>query len=162
IRVSVPGRDSLPSPPNNMTGYNTVGRDYFSTLGLRIVAGRPFESADFGAETRVAILSESMARAYWPTEPAGGQCVGLEMDAAGCTTVVGVAADARQGLQRADAQWLVYVPDAPRWNAGPNVLLVRSRGGDERPLIDPIRRAMQGTAANLPYADVQTLDDVFA
>ncbi len=162
IRVSVPGRDSLPPAPNGMMGHNAVGRDYFSTLGVRIMAGRAFESADFGPETRVAILNESMARAYWPDESAVGQCIVLNGDAAGCTTVVGVAADAKEGPRRADPPWLVYVPDGSRWNSGPNVLLVRSRGGDERRLIEPIRRAMQGTAPNLPYAEVQTLDDVFA
>ena len=113
-----------------------------------------------GPESRVAILSEPMARAYWPGERAVGRCIVLNADSA-CTTIVGVAGDARQGL-RADPQFLVYVPAGPRWPSSSNVLLVRSRGGDARRLVEPVRRAMQGTAPNLPYADVATLDDVLA
>ena len=161
IRVRVPGRDSLPTPPSGMTGYNAVGSEYFSTLGLRIVDGRPIEVGDVSAEARVAVLSEAMARAYWPDERAVGRCIMLNIDSL-CTTIVGVAADAKQGLQRTDPQFLVYVPVGPRWNAGTNVLLVRSRDADDRRLVQPIRRAMQGAATNLPYAEVQTLDDVLA
>jgi putative ABC transport system permease protein len=48
------------------------------------------------------------------------------------------------------------------WGAGPNVLVVRTRDSDARRLIQPVRRAMQGTAPNLPYADVQALEAVMA
>ncbi len=161
IRVRVPGRDSLPSAPAGMTSYNAVGSDYFTTLGLAVIEGRAITAADVAAEGRVAVLSAAMARAYWPNGRAVDRCIMLNADSV-CTTVVGVAADAKQGLQREDPQFLVYVPAGPRWPIGPNVLLVRTRGDDARRLVSPIRHAMQSAAPNLPYADVQTLDDVLA
>ena len=161
MRVSVPGRDSLPRSPVGGPFYNAVGAGYFSTLGLKLVEGRPLTSADVSAEARVAVLSEAMARAYWPGERAVGRCILLRGDSA-CTTVVGVAADAKERLQATDSPFLVYVPLGSRWNAGANTLLVRSRDADGAQLVEPVRRAMQGIAANLPYADVQSLGELLA
>jgi predicted permease len=161
VRVRVPGRDSLPSAPNQMTSHNAVSGGYFSTLGLKIVEGRAITDADAVAESRVAVLSQAMARAYWPNARAVDRCIVLNADSV-CTTIVGVAADAKQGVQHADPQFLVYVPFGSRWPSGPNVLLVRSRSQNAHLLVQPIRQAMQGTAPNLPYAEVLTLDDVFA
>ena len=161
VRVSVPGRDSLPRSPVGGPFYNAVGAVYFSTLGLRLVEGRPLTSADVSAESRVAVLSEAMARAYWPGERAVDRCIVLRGDSV-CTTVVGVAADAKERLQATDSPFLVYVPLGSRWNAGANTLLVRSRAADGAPLVEPVRRAMQGLAPDLPYADVQSLADLLA
>jgi len=159
MRVSVPGRDTLPRSPMGGPYYNAVGAGYFSTLGLRVVEGRPLTAADVSAEGRVAVLSEAMARAYWPGERAVDRCILLRGDST-CTTVVGVAEDAKEGLQPADPRFLVYVPLGPRWNAGANTLLIRSRDGGGSSLVEPVRRAMQGVAVNLPYADVQSLGDL--
>jgi len=161
MRVSIPGRDTVPRSPMGGPYYNAVGAGYFSTLGLGVVEGRPLTAEDVAAEARVAVLSEAMARAYWPGERAVDRCLLLRGDSE-CTTVVGVAADAKEGLQPTDPRFLVYVPLGPRWNAGANTLLVRSRDADAARLVEPLRRAMQGVAPNLPYADVQSLGDLLA
>ena len=161
MRVSIPGRDTVPRSPMGGPFYNSVGAGYFSTLGLRLVEGRPLTAADVAAEARVAVLSEAMARAYWPGERAVNRCLLLRGDSV-CTTVVGVAADAKEALQQTDPRFLVYVPLGPRWNAGANTLLVRSRDADAARFVEPLRRAMQGVAPNLPYADIQSLGDLLA
>ena len=161
VRVTVPGRDTLPRSPMGGPFYNAVGTGYFSTLGLRIVEGRPITDADVAAEARVVVLSEAMARAYWPGERAVDRCI-IVRSGPDCMTIVGVAADAKEGLQPMEPRFLVYVPVGPRWNAGANALLVRSRDGDARRLVEPVRRAMQSAAPNLPYAEVQSLDELLA
>jgi predicted permease len=160
-QVVVPGRDTLPEPLDGGPFYNAVGSGYFSTLGLEIVEGRPITAADVAGEARVAVLSEAMARAYWPGERAVDRCIVLRPEPS-CMTIVGVAADAQQGLRPTVPHFLIYVPIAARWNAGANAMLVRSRDGNSARLVEPIRRAMQGAAPNLPYADVQSLADLLA
>ena len=160
IRVAVPGMETLPGSPEGGVAYNPVSSAYFTTLGLKIVEGRAIMPADETEESHVAVLSENMARAYWPKESAVGRCVMLNRDSV-CTTVVGVAANARRILS-GDPTFLLYVPMSRRWGAGANTILVRARDGDPRRLVAPIRKAMQSAGANLPYADVQTLDDVLA
>jgi hypothetical protein len=80
-RVSVPGRDTLPRSPLGGPFYNAVSAAYFSTLGLALVEGRPITDADVATEARVAVLSEAMARAYWPGERAVDRCILLRVDA---------------------------------------------------------------------------------
>jgi len=45
-----------------------VSRDYFKTLGIPLVRGRAFDSRDTAESPRVTIISETMARRYFPGE----------------------------------------------------------------------------------------------
>jgi predicted permease len=161
LSIRVPGRDSLPQAANGGPYYNIIGPDYFSALGLRIVEGRAIEDADIATRGRVVVLSEPMARAYWPSERAVGQCVMLGDDST-CTTVIGVAANARERVNRNVERFLIYVPIDGRWTAETNVLLVRASGDDVGRLVPLIRSVMQTAAPNLPYADVRPLPALLA
>jgi predicted permease len=160
VRVRVPGRDSLPAPEDGVLMHNEVSAGYFSTLGIAIRDGRPFQPRDV-TSARVAVLSESMARAYWPGERAVDRCIMLWDDDV-CTTIVGVAADVKEGIDRPERLWTVYLPARSDLPVGPNAILVRGRGGNADGLVQPVRRAMQSAMANLPYADVGVFDDVLA
>jgi len=159
MRVRVPGRDSLPRAPLGGPQFNGVAGAYFETLGLSLVDGRSITSGDVARDANVAVVSEAMARAYWPAERAIGRCLMLGHDSA-CTTIVGVAADAVEWVEGEQPRFLIYRPISEQMPV--NTMLVRSAGVDARVLVTPIRRAMQATAANLPYADVQTLEEAFA
>jgi putative ABC transport system permease protein len=45
-----------------------VGASYFETMGIRLLRGRPFNSADTPASTPVVIINETLARRIWPNE----------------------------------------------------------------------------------------------
>jgi len=160
VRTRVPGSDSLPPGPEGGTRLNGVSGDYFETLGLALIDGRPITNADVAANAPVAVLSAAMARAYWPGERAVGRCLMLGDDSV-CTTIVGVALDAVEWVEDGPPRFIIYRPISERVGAGVNAMLVRSVGDDPRTLVEPIRRAMHGTTPNLPYADVYTMDDAF-
>ena len=52
---------------------NIVGPGFFRTLGIPIVRGRDFNGEDTETRPRVAIVSETMARQFFPGEDAMGQ-----------------------------------------------------------------------------------------
>jgi predicted permease len=161
VDIGVPGRDSVPPSPDGFPPvYNAVSGGFFSALGMRIADGRPIMDSDVGIPARVAVVSEELARAYWPGERAIGRCLLINGDSA-CTTVVGVAADVKAAIDRTGAAFVVYVPLGNEWG-GPSAVLVRAQDGRADRLIPSVRRAMQGTAPNLPYADVQSLDAMMA
>jgi hypothetical protein len=161
IDIRVPGRDSLPPTSDGKPpGYTEVTDGYFAALGIRILDGRAIAAGDIGAADRIAVVNEAMARAYWPNERAVGRCMILGDDST-CTTIVGVAANARETIEREDGRFMVYLPMSER-GVGPSVIVIRARDGNADRLIQPVRRAMQGTAPNLPYADVESLDAVMA
>jgi predicted permease len=56
--------------------WNSVGADYFSTVGLPLVRGRAFTEAEATQSgPRVAIIDEALARKLWPDGDALGQRV---------------------------------------------------------------------------------------
>jgi predicted permease len=157
----IPGRDSLPQSPLGGPYFNRVSGDYFATLGLRIVDGRPITSADVASDARVVVLSESLARAYWPNERAVGQCMILDADST-CSTVVGVAEDAKEQVTAGAARFIIYTRLGPGYDGNASVLVARASGRGAATLVPAIRKAMQSAAPNLPYADVRTFEQMLA
>ena len=168
LSVRLRGGDTLSREGREMSSYNIITANYFRTLGISLLDGRSITAADIATEARVAVVSQQTARQYWPNERAVGQCMYLESDSA-CTTIVGVAADTRGQVSEPaserigpDARLMVYVAANAIWHSDVNVLLVRSRGDDASQLIAPIRRAIQTSAPNLPFADVQTFGELLS
>ena len=161
MSVRVPGRDSLPQAANGGPYPNAISGDYFATLGMRMVEGRPITDRDVDADARVVVLSEPMARAYWPGQSAVGRCVLVGSDST-CSTVIGVAAHGRERVSGDEQRFLIYLPATARFEAPYYVLLARSRGASARLLVRPIREAAQRVSPELPYVDVQPLTAMMA
>ncbi len=73
-----------------------VSPGYFAALGLPMRSGRDFGAFDAEGAPRVAVVSESFARAMWPD----GQALGRSMTVAGAATpvsVVGIVVDPVEG-----------------------------------------------------------------
>jgi predicted permease len=153
--------DSLGGYGSERPAYNIVTANYLQTLGIPLLDGRAISAADIASDARVAVVSRQLARRYWPSERAVGQCVFLGSDST-CTTIVGVAADAREQVNAPEPRLMMYVPMSARWDTDMNVLLVRSRSDDASRLVAPIRRAIQTSAPDLPYAEVHTFGDLLA
>ncbi len=62
--------------------WNSVGADYFSTVGLRLLRGRVFNAAEamHGHEAKVAIIDEVLAKKLWPNGDALGQEIQFAAD----------------------------------------------------------------------------------
>ena len=62
--------------------WNSVGADYFSTVGLRLLRGRVFNAAEAmqGHEAKVAIIDEVLAKKLWPNGDALGQEIQFAAD----------------------------------------------------------------------------------
>jgi predicted permease len=159
--VAIPGRDSLPQAKNGGPYYNLVSGDYFSTLGIRMVEGRAITDADVASDARVVVFSEPMARAYWPGESAVGRCVWMDGDST-CTTVIGVAENARERLKDDEERFLSYVPATSNREAPSTVLLLRTSTDKPERLTAAIRRAVQTVSPNLPFVDVSPLPSMLA
>ncbi len=85
---------------------NAVQRDYFATLGIRLLEGRTF-TADEARDGTVMIVNEAAARHFWPDGGAVGGEVKMGRD---WRTVIGVVDNiASSPTQRRD-RWQFYNP----------------------------------------------------
>jgi len=83
-----------PQPFNlGFAGVNHFSPGYFQTLKIPILQGRNFDGDDLRSDGSVAIVSESMAKRFWPHDTALGKTFSLGPGAA-VLEVVGIARDA--------------------------------------------------------------------
>jgi predicted permease len=90
--VRVPGQEKGQGKPATV---NVVSREFFSTFGIRLLAGRAFRAGDASASggNSVAVVSQALAKAYWPGSDPIGKTVITADDRR--FVIVGVAADTR-------------------------------------------------------------------
>ncbi len=67
------GKTPAPVQGEIVTRFRVVGDDYFRTLEIPLLQGRAFEDRDTASSPAVAIVSESLARKYWPGESPVGK-----------------------------------------------------------------------------------------
>jgi putative ABC transport system permease protein len=150
---TVVGQATPPGDERPFGHINSVSPGFFKTMGIPILAGRAFEARDLG-ESKVAIISQTAARRYWPdTDPVGRQ---LRFDEGESPfTIVGVTGDVRQLGLREDPPALVYFPYT-QFPLPFMTLAARSPLSDAAvatALID----VLQQVDAELPVPNVQTL-----
>ena len=93
-----------------VTRFRAVGADYFHTLQTPLLQGRAFGAQDTATSPPVAIVSESLAREYWPGESAIGKRIKPRLPGSSWCTVVGVAADVRHWGAAVDIEPTAYYP----------------------------------------------------
>lgn len=79
----------------DQTGVWAVTTGYFQTMGIGLVEGRDFSEAEVRTDAPVALVSQSVARALWPGQPAVGKV--LLAEKLPPLTIIGVARDVRRG-----------------------------------------------------------------
>jgi predicted permease len=98
--LDVEGQSETTSGRRNLRSLNFVSPDYFATLGIRLLDGRDFTTADTEGRPDVVIVNETLARTYWPGESAVGKRIGSP-DA--WQEIVGVANDVQSPTDAGEA-----------------------------------------------------------
>ena len=140
--------------------YQATTPDYFKTVGTPVVRGEGFTSRDRADTPPVAVVSESMARALWPSTDAIGQCLRIGGATATCTRVIGVAEDAVQQTMVDDRRFVYYLSDEQPPQRPSNRIFVRLSMPDVTTEIERIRRAMQAAMPSPAYVTVGPLEDL--
>jgi predicted permease len=139
--------------------YSTVSDDYFRTLGIPLLDGRVFGPEDLPEGNPAVVVTQSMARRWWPNGDAVGSGIRLDPEpSAPPMTIVGVVGDVRHDPARPQPEPEVYmsIRQAP-WN-GP-VFLVRTTG-DPMSLLPAARRELAAIARSVPVRAAGTLESI--
>jgi predicted permease len=126
-RIFLPDRDSLPSLGHETNASKiAVSPDFFRTSGVRVIQGREFDKADRPGPSGAVIVSQAMARVYWPGQSALGKCLILGARTSPCSIVVGVVADVHRTDVIEQPTMQYYVPVDASDFGGASDLIVRT------------------------------------
>jgi predicted permease len=130
---------------------NIVGPNYFSTVGMPLIAGRDFNERDDKKSVPVAIVNQTAARRYFPNGAIGSR-FGYGKPS---IRIVGIVQDARVNNAHEAAVPMAFYPLAQFIVYGGS-LEVRITG-DASERVKDIRQAVMHVDPNLPITSIKTV-----
>jgi predicted permease len=164
------GRENF-EPPGSQESVvartNYVGPGFLRSLGLAPVAGRDFSPADRAGGLRAAVITESLAAALWPGQPAVGQTLLLERQRER-VEVIGMAPNAFFAGFQADAApnfvFLAEQQDVGRRTAGAGLresgettFYVKYSGGFSA-VASAVSKAVKEVDSRVPIIQTRTME----
>jgi putative ABC transport system permease protein len=137
--------------------YLIASDGYLEALGIDVRRGRGFTAADGDTARPVALVSEAMAKAFWPSTDPIGRTFLFGGDGPPIT-VIGVVADVREGGLEQDSGPQMYFP--ARSSLGTNLALVVRGTGPAAALLAGMTQAVRDVDPTQPVYNVRTMDEV--
>ena len=137
---------------------NSVDSAYFESLGIAVVRGRAFTSADRATTQRVGVLSESMARYYFGDSDPIGRSFHFGRTASGPPIlIVGVVRDAKQQLRDA-LPHMAYTPLSQRQEPASGLLASIRTTGDTSAVAATVNDEVRGLTRDVAVTYVRTME----
>jgi putative ABC transport system permease protein len=142
-------------PPE--VGWQVASGGYFRALQIPLVAGRMFDDTDTPRGRPVVMVSEAIARRFFPNESAVGHLV---KSGDGPATIVGVVGDIRRADLRDEPRADLYFP-FERGPANQITLFVRT-ASDPAGVLPSLQAALRAIEPNTAFLETRTLAQVAA
>lgn len=156
---SIEGRPAGAIAEQPMAQTRYISTDYFRAIGIPVRQGRVFSEQDRDKSVPVVIISEAMARRFWPGEsPIGKRLTPSFHSEQGAREIVGVVGDVKSRGLDSDSSTMMYLPykQSPR----PFMSFVVRTASNPESLIQPVSRAIYSIDKDQALTDVQTMDQV--
>ncbi|HET9791863.1 MAG TPA: FtsX-like permease family protein, partial [Candidatus Angelobacter sp.] len=167
--IAIEGRPAVPMSEQPEVDVRIASTGYLQSMRIPVVRGRDFNDADTADHPGVIMVSEAMAKRFWPGENAVGKRLTLTFLPGKLREVVGIVGDVKlDGLNQTEANSTIYMPltqiaaGAGRdWSSFGEEVVVRTtaRPGD---LAAAITNTVHETEPNQPIRNMMTLDQFMA
>jgi predicted permease len=134
---------------------NTVGIDFFPTLGIPILAGRGFGPQDTSTSPKVGVINQSLARKRFPNINPIGKRFKVDSETSDWITIVGICADSLYSDLRDDPPSQFFLPYNQQPNVGTLVYQIRTHT-QPAALFPSLRGVVQSVDRDLPIIDFRT------
>jgi putative ABC transport system permease protein len=148
-------RRTLPSADH----YQMITPGYLETMGIPLAGGRPFTDADRAGAPDVVLVSESIARKFWPGENAVGKRIGYPWPSP-WLTIVGVVKDVKTDSLNSGRTMAIYRPFAQAPIPAMTVVIRTEASASEMGTL--LRTAVGELDPNVPVSDIAAMDHVVA
>jgi predicted permease len=155
--VFIEGRETGDEDKGILVLTNAIDLNYFETVGIELLRGRDFTTADREDAVSVAIINEAMAEQFWPNEYALGKRFRFYGDDF-YREVVGIAKTSKYITLGEDPQSCAYIP--LRQNFVDNIVLYIRSDGDPAPALGAAQREVRAMDPELPVMFPMTVSEV--
>jgi predicted permease len=157
--VLADGQPVVPPGQRPLAQWNGASPGYFRALGIPLVRGRDFTWADDERSPRVIVVSESLARQFWPNQdPIGKHLTFTRLQVP--FEIVGVVADTRTRAVEIEPLPIMYTAYA-QWTWQAINLTVRTQGGASQ-LGRAMAAQVSATDRDLPTTQITTMEELVA
>jgi predicted permease len=154
-------------PTDRRVGFafkQSIDGDYFQSMGLPFLLGRPFTRTERASNAKVAIIDEPLARRLRPD----GKAIGCLISGvgSGVREVVGIVPGVRNSIFDDEARPHVYVPfdynmDSQLFFVYVHLRAASTAPGAEAALLQSIPREIRRVDQNIPVVSLATLGDCY-
>ena len=150
-------------PDQNVDFDQMVAPGYFEMFHIPLIEGRSFDERDGADSNKVVVVNATFARTFYGNESPLGRRVREDSGNAPWRTIVGVAADVKNGGIDKPTGTELYFPYA-QVDGGEtrSVYLLVKAAHDGGQILPAIRRQVAELDSSLPMAQVRLMDDVIA
>jgi len=153
-------------------GWHTASPGYFDVFKIPIVIGRAFNDRDNTAGQPVAIISQAMAKKFWPNgDPLNdkiwiGKGVMTELAAEQPRQIIGIAGDVRNNGLNQEPGNQMYLPNAQvpdALNALHSSIIPLAwviRTANDPMLLSPVIQEQLLHASGLPISDIRSMTEI--
>jgi putative ABC transport system permease protein len=153
---TIEGQPPPPPGQDNVTNVSVCDNGFFRTMNVPLLRGRLFTEREMQEKANVVLISESLARTFFPREDPIGKRLGIYMtEPIVPTEIIGVVGDVRFQDLTAVPRPTTYWPH-PQLAYSSMTLTVRA-AGDPLALAPAVERAVHGLDKDQPVADVRTM-----
>jgi putative ABC transport system permease protein len=167
--VAIEGRPVLPLSEQPEVDTRIISAGYLNTMHIPLHRGREFMDADVAARPAVVLISEAMAKRFWPNEDPIGRHLTMSFFPGISREIVGIVGDVKMdGLDMAASQATAYLPfsqlaasSLADWHSFPMQMAVRTSSPPNN-LVSAVTSAVHAIDSDQPVTDVMSMDDLIA
>lgn len=154
------GYQPPPGANLNFSNHSVILGQYLQTMGVPLLRGRYFTEQDNEGSPHVLIVSQSLAREYWPHGDAIGRRLkwGPPESKDRWLTIVGVVGDVKQGPLEMETTPHTY--ESFLQNTGSSLNVAIRATGEPAGLGSALRATVWTIDPQLAVAQLQTMDEV--
>ena len=159
--VAAEGHPTVPMSEQPEVAVRVVEPGFFETMKVPLLQGRLLNVSDVADRPQVILVSQSMAKRFWPGQNPIGKHLTMTFFPEKSREVVGVVGDIKQdGLDIIDPVATLYLPLAQ--HSTPEMSLVMRTSAPSSTLVSAFTNAMHEIDREQPGLDVLSMDEILA
>jgi len=165
--IAIEGQPEVAMADQPEVDVRLISAGYLQAMHIPMLRGRDFAGEDVNGRAASVLISQSMARRFWPGENPIGKRLTLTFFPERIREVVGVVGDVKlDGLDQSRPSTTLYMPldqlsssQGSNFNSFPMTLVVRSATAPGS-MVSAVTNAIHEVDGTVPVRDVFTMDDV--